>query len=211
MKTFNVAIIGLVFFAASADADEAAQPIQARWQARDVQATFSGLHTAYNCDAVEHRLQRMLAVLGAHPRTSVLVSGCAVSRIATTFFIRIKTTMPVPADQSSTTDAKEELLRRIGSKSVYGSELFPAAWKTIDLTKVKELRFAPGDCELLELIQDQILPKLGTEVSTSRLHCTPGYSHARLPELPVTTLVAVAGDEEAKRKESHTEDTEHTE
>jgi hypothetical protein len=192
MNISNALVAGVVLTATFAGAEESTAPVQARWQARDVQATFAGLHTAYNCDAVEHRLQRMLAVLGAHPHTNVLVTGCATNRIAKTFFIRVKTATAVPANQPNESDAKEELLRRIGSKSVYGAELFPATWKTIDLTKVRELHFEPGDCELLELIQEQILPKLGAEVSAVRLHCTPGRSLGRLPAFPVTMLVAGA-------------------
>jgi hypothetical protein len=189
MKTSHILVAALFVIASAAARTEDAETIEARWQPRNISATFSGLRTAYNCDAVEHRIKRMLLVLGTHPKTTVLVTGCAVSRIASTFFIRIATATSVPATQVGVSDAKEELLRRLGSKSTYGGEEFPAIWKSVDLTKRKELHFEPGDCELLQLIQDQILPKLGAEVATNRLHCTPGSPLTRLPAVNVTMLV----------------------
>ncbi|HEU4602893.1 MAG TPA: hypothetical protein VFS24_13020 [Steroidobacteraceae bacterium] len=187
MKTLHLMIAGLLLASASA-ASDAPPPIQARWQPREIQATFSGLRTAYNCDAVELRIRRMLLALGAHPKTSVLVTGCAVQRLASTFFIHIATATSVPIDQPGESDAKQELLRRLGSKNAYGAEEFPAVWKTADLTRIKGLHFEPGDCELLQVIQEQVLPKLGAEVPKKRLQCAPGSSLVRLPALTVTML-----------------------
>src|SRR3954447_14141098 len=158
MNTFKV-VWAVLFVLASGQARcEDTETIQARWQAREIQATFSGLHTAYNCDAIEHRLKQLLVALGAHRKTSVLVTGCALEKIASTFFIHIATATSVPLNEGNRSDAREELLRRLGSKNAYGAAEFPAHWKTVDLTKIKQLHFEPGDCELLELIQDQILP-----------------------------------------------------
>lgn len=168
---------------------EDANTVQARWQPKEIEATFSGMHTAYNCDSVEHRIKRLLTALGAHRKTNVLVSGCGLNKIASTFFVHIATAASVPIGQAGASDAKEELLRRLGSQNAYGSADFPAIWKTVDLTKIKDLHFEPGDCELLELIRDQILPKLGAEVPTTRLHCVPLSPLAKLPPLNVTMLV----------------------
>lgn len=187
MKTLHLMLAGLLIASASASSDTPST-IQARWQPREIQATFSGLRTAYNCDAVEHRIRRMLLALGAHPKTNVLVTGCAVNRIASTFFIHIATATSATIGQPGQTDAKQELLRRLGSKNAYGADEFPAVWKTTDLTRIRELHFEPGDCELLQVIQEQVLPKLGAEVPKKRLQCAPGSSLVRLPELTVTML-----------------------
>ena len=191
-------LYGLLAVAAATLAHaEDAKPVQARWQAKEIQATFSGLHTAYNCDAVEHRIKRLLIALGTHRNTHVLVSGCGLNKIASTFFIHIATAASVPLAQAGTSDAKEELLRRLGSQNAYGSDAFPAVWKTVDLTRLKGLNFEPGDCELLQLIQDQILPKLGAEVPANRLHCAPGSPLVRLPPLNVTMLAPAPVPEKA--------------
>jgi hypothetical protein len=189
MKTLRVVWAVLIVLASGQARCEDTETIQARWQAREIQATFSGLHTAYNCDAIEHRLKQLLVALGAHRKTSVLVTGCALEKIASTFFIHIATATSVPLNEGNRSDAREELLRRLGSKNAYGAAEFPAHWKTVDLTKIKQLHFEPGDCELLELIQDQILPKLGAEVAATRLHCTPGSPLTKLAPLNVTMLV----------------------
>jgi hypothetical protein len=188
MKTLQVASLLLVLISLISRAEDV-ETIPARWQQREIQATFSGLRTAYNCDSVEHRIQRMLWVLGAHRNTHVLVTGCALSRLSSTFFIRISTATSVPRSQAGESDARQELLRRLGSKSVYGTTEFPAVWKTLDLSKIRELNFEPGDCELLQLIQDQILPKMGAEMSGPRLRCAPASPLAKLPALNVTVLV----------------------
>lgn len=173
-----------------AHADDA-NTVQARWQPKELEATFSGLHTAYNCDAVEHRIKRLLIELGAHRKTNVIVSGCGMDKIASTFFIHIATATSVPLAKAGASDAKEELLRRLGSQNAYGAAEFPAVWKTVDLTRIKSLHFEPGDCELLQVVQDQILPKLGAEVPANRLHCVPGSPLTKLPPLNVTMLFPV--------------------
>jgi hypothetical protein len=195
MKTLLVGTALLLAFGWTRARCENADTIQARWQPKEIQATFSGIRTAYNCDAVEHLVGRLLIQLGAHRNTHVLVTGCAVDRIASTFFIRISTAISVPLNQPGESDAKQELLRRLGSRNVYGSAEFPAMWKTLDLTKIKGLRLEPGDCELLQLIQDQILPKLGAEVPKNRLQCGPSLPLTKLPPLNVTILVPAPAPE----------------
>src|SRR3954469_14077395 len=108
MNTLHVVPLLLLAFAAATALSEDADTIQARWQPRQIQATFSGLRTAYNCDAVEHRIQRLITTLGAHRKTTVLVTGCAINRIASTFFIHITTATSVPTHETGISDAKEE-------------------------------------------------------------------------------------------------------
>ena len=85
---------------------------------------------------------------------------------------------------------RQELLKRLGTKSDISNDEFPAVWKTVDLSNNRRLDLRPGDCELMEGLRDRVLPKLGIKVTEDRLRCTPNQIGITTPQLTVSALVA---------------------
>ena len=172
-------------------ADDA--PIQSTWKVQEINYSYNGFTTAYDCDAAAAKIKAILGELGAHPNTKVTANGCTFDRPSRHFFVSITAATPVPRTDVEATAAdqsRQELLKRLGTKSDIGADEFPAAWKSVDLSKIRRLELRPGDCELMEGLRDRVLPKLGVKVTQDRLRCTPNQIGITTPQLTVSALVA---------------------
>jgi hypothetical protein len=175
--------------------------VQAKWKPQEIRYSYAGFTTAYSCDAVEDKLENILHEVGAHPKTKVRATGCNRSRPSRNFFITITTAMPVPAteaDAASFGKSEQELLQRMGTKNAIQQEEFLATWKTIDLSRERKLDLQPGDCELMEGLRDQVLPKLAIKIVSNKVQCMPKQISIQTPELKVTALVKAPTADEAK-------------
>jgi hypothetical protein len=184
------AAIPLGAYATASLDDSPAAP--STWKPQEIRYSYHGFTTAYGCEAYESRVKEILTTLGAHPQTKVRASGCRLDRPSRNFFVTITTATPVAAsDAASSTDAKSEqaLLKRLGAKSDLTEEQFPAAWKTVDLSRDRKLDLQPGDCELMEGLRDHVLPKLSARIVADKVFCTPKQLSIQTPELQVSALV----------------------
>lgn len=177
-------------------ADSAADAIQAKWQPQEIRYSYVGFTTAYNCDAFETKLKNILKTLGAHPQTQVRAAGCDFNRPSRNFFVTVTTASPVPAAEAGKNaepgaKSREELLKRLGVKSTFDTDEFPAQWQTVDLSRDRRLDLQPGDCELMEGLTDHVLPKLSVKVISDKVQCTPKQLSIQTPELKVSALLAV--------------------
>lgn len=178
-----------------------ADSVPSAWKVQEIRYTYTGFTTAYNCDAAEDKLKRILLTLGAHPSTQVRASGCNLNRPSRNFFVTITTASPAPAAGAASLPvsgerSRQELLERLGTKNPIGTEQFPAAWKSIDLSRDRKLNLQPGDCELLEGVRDNVLPKLAVKVESDRVQCTPRQVGISTPELKVSALVPLASPDQ---------------
>jgi hypothetical protein len=63
-------------------------------------------------------------------------------------------------------------------------------WKTISFTRSREMKLAPGDCELVLALRRQILQRMSVQVVTDRVSCSP-FGNIGKPRLTVSALVPV--------------------
>lgn len=176
--------------AQSTAADEAAVP--SKWKVQEINYSYVGFTTAYDCDSAASKVKAILETLGAHPDTQVRASGCPTSRPSRNFFVRITVATPVPAAEAQQTNAdksRQELLKRLGVKNGLSEDEFPATWKVVDLSKERRLDIRPGDCELIEGLRDKVLPKLAVKIEEDRVSCTPNQLSVLPPQLRVSALV----------------------
>lgn len=180
----------LLAVTARAAAPEGA-PVQAVWKPVEIRYSYVGFTTAYNCDAYEDKVERILATLGAPRQTKVRASGChELNRPSRNFFVTITTATPVPEGElPARTKSQQELLERLGKKDALPTQPFPAVWKTLDLSHERALDLNPGDCELMEGLRDHVLPKLSVKIVSQKVHCVPHQLSLQTPELEVSTLV----------------------
>ncbi|MBM0107291.1 hypothetical protein JM946_21345 [Steroidobacter sp. S1-65] len=184
---------GLLLPLASRAAEDSA-PVQATWKTQEIRYNYTGFTTAYDCDAFESKLERILRALGAHEQTRVLAQGCFANRPTRNFFVTITTASPVTLADAPKTEAntsREKLLKRLGVASARLDETFPAEWKTIQLSRDRKLDLEPGDCELMQGLRDHVLPKLSVKIVTDRVSCIPRQLTTQTPELTVSALVAL--------------------
>ena len=188
---WSLGVIGALAGTLPVHAEDA--PVQSMWKVQEIKYSYNGFTTAYDCDAAAAKIKAILGELGAHPNTKVTANGCTFDRPSRNFFVSITAATPVPAAEATPTPAdqsKQELLKRLGTKSDISADEFPAVWKTVDLSKNRRLNLRPGDCELMEGLRDRVLPKLGIKVTEDRLRCTPNQIGITTPQLTVSALVA---------------------
>jgi hypothetical protein len=173
--------------------DDAAKPEQSVWKPVEIKYSYVGFTTAYNCDAFETKVRSILLTLGAPPQTKVQANGCVdVNRPSRNFFVTITTATPIPASEAKepANKAEQELAERLtGRKDPLKTDPFPAQWKTVDLSRDRRLDLQPGDCELMEGLSKDVLPKLSVKVLSDRVQCTPHALSIQTPQLTVSALV----------------------
>lgn len=183
--------IGAALFAGFVRAADEA-PIPSTWKVQEISYSYLGFTTAYDCSSVEDKIEAILRKLGAHPNTKVRATGCPGNRPSRNFFITITLASPIPVADAKVSNAeksKQELLKRLGTKSDFSSDEFPAVWKTVQLSKDRKLDIEPGDCELMEGLRDKVVPKLTAKIQSERIRCTPNALSLADPELNVSVLV----------------------
>lgn len=193
--------------AAYAATPDAAKPVQAVWKPIEIKYSYVGFTTAYNCDAFEAKVKTILLALGAAPQTRVQANGCIdVNRPSRNFFVTITTATPIPASEATEQPNKSqrELAERLtGKKDPLTSEPFPAQWKTVDLSRERRLDLQPGDCELMEGLSKDVLPKLSVKIVTDRVSCTPNNIGIQTPQLTVSALTALPKADESSSAADH--------
>lgn len=186
--------------APAAGTSQDSPPIEAVWHPQEIRYSYSGFTTAYSCDAAEAKLKGILLALGAHPQTKVKANGCILDRPSRDFFVTITTATPVAAADApapALSQSQQELLQRLGVKNQISSAEFPAAWKTVRLSRDRDLDLQPGDCELMEGLRNQVLPKLAVRIVNDKVQCMPKQLSITTPELTVSALVALPSPDAA--------------
>ncbi len=150
---------------------ESADTLHANWQSQELVFHFSSFETWYNCNSFEDKLEKIFRQLGARDDVKVRTSGCYGSdQIGNMLTSRIKVAMPSATDASG--------------------EAFMAGYHTVTLRADQWNSVGMGDCELLEQLQRQLLPKLKLQ-NTSEIRCTPGNAMNGRQSLDVRALIAV--------------------
>lgn len=202
-RRFLAAVCGGLLLPLASHAADSSAPVQAGWKTQEIRYSYIGFTTAYSCDAAEDRIKAILLALGAHEQTRVSAQGCDFSRPSRNFFINITTATPVPVADLTKAPAqasRDELLKRLKVPVAQLDTTFPAEWKTVQLSRDRKLDLQPGDCELMQGLRDQVLPKLSVKIQTDRVQCFPNQVSMQTPELTVSALVPMAKPDVAADK-----------
>lgn len=187
--------------AAFAGSPDAASSIQAVWKPVEIKYSYVGFTTAYNCDSFEQKVRNILLRLGAPEQTRVQANGCIdVNRPSRNFFVTINSAAVIPASEAKEPPDKatRELSERLtGKKDPLKTEPFPAQWKTVELARDRRLDLQPGDCELMEGLSKDVLPKLSIKIISDRVLCTPNNLSITTPALTVSALVPLPKADES--------------
>jgi hypothetical protein len=170
---------------------------QALWRTQEINFTYHGYTTIYDCRTLSTKVSQLLFAAGARQGTSIRAESCAVmqpfggapTQMAS---MRINVTSPTLATAEAESDlardsGRRALLNRLGVQSV-PSAAFPAFWGSLDLARIDRANFRASDCELLQQIADQVLPKMAITVENMN-SCSMSPHRLSKPTLKVLALL----------------------
>jgi hypothetical protein len=189
-------------FTQVAIAQESAAPVQAIWKIHELDFAYMGITTYYSCDGLVDRTKAILLQMGARADVSVRSGACdQFTGPARMPSVRILVALPVEATDESIaalkTDSRQaQLLAKLRKANKRGptfsdAPFFAMPKRVVISHKDKSTHgAAAGDCELLEQLARDALPKFGIKVVRKDLGCMP-HSPTLSAQLEVESLMAV--------------------
>jgi hypothetical protein len=177
--------------------NRALQIVEAVWKVQSLSFAYSGYATVYSCDSLLEKVRDILQVVGARDTLRIRSWGC--TDMVTHGRMEITLESPVEATpenvQALTTyDSTQELVARVRNERLDRAEelqRFPATWKTISMSRDRQLKLGPSDCELVEQLRRDVFPRMSIRVERDRLRCSVAFGNIGQPQLRVAALVAV--------------------
>jgi hypothetical protein len=135
------------------------------WHSRVVRFEYRARSTLHMCRTLQGKVERVLQELGARTRFISFYCG-ELSHVVTAQFVL---TVPIEATEENLRrltrfDSKDVLIARVrGQHLPVAADLprFQAEWRTVSLSG---MRFDRHDCELLQQLRQQVLPKLSVRI-----------------------------------------------
>jgi hypothetical protein len=180
-------------------------PVQAIWKPQELTFYFQSFTTFYSCSSLEAKVKRLLVAVGAHREMKIRTRGCmSHNDIARMPYVEITMRSPVEATPEALaeldkTKSTRELAARVrgdSKQAELAAGQFPAQWKRVSLSRGK-LNLDPGDCELIEQLKKEVLPKLAIKVVDDDVGCTPNQISMTQPRLVVDALAPIPTPDEA--------------
>ena len=176
--------------------NDALQIVEAVWKVQSLNFAYSGYATVYSCDALRDKVRDILQVLGARETVRIRSWGCTDmlthGRMEITLESPVEAT-PENVQALTTYDSTQQLVARMRNERLDRAEelpRFPATWKTVSM-RDKPLKLGPADCELVEQLRRDVLPRMSIRVERDRLRCSPVFGNIGQPQLRIAALVAV--------------------
>ena len=178
---------------ASSPADEAG--VEAVWKAQQMNFEYRGYSTTYSCQSLEDKLHMILRSVGAREDVQLRSYACNEQIGIARFQVLLKS--PVVATSENIRDitahdAKAELLARVKGEKLATPEdvqRFTAVWKTVSFSRDRRMRLERGDCELVQQLRQQILPRMSVQIVKDNVRCSSGLGNVGPPRLTVSALV----------------------
>jgi hypothetical protein len=155
--------------------DDGGQP--AVWTPKELQFTYSGFTTRYTCDGLRDRIRTILLTLGARKSDlKVVETPCSGNPDRPNPFpgVKIKMSVLQPTDQKPTPDG----------------QIVTAHWQPVDLLKGEYGIDAAGECELLEQVNQKIVPLFPVRNVDIQTSCTPHQLSPTGTRLKAEALIA---------------------
>jgi hypothetical protein len=196
-RTIAIAWAAALLLAGSAHAE--AQPdsavVEAVWKPQRINFVYRGYSTLYSCGGLQEKLERILTTVGARGSSIELrVYSCDDALSTARFEIALASPVeatPENVQELTSYDARDELVAHVrGEQLASAADLqrFPAVWKTISFARSREMKLAPGDCELVQQLRRHILPRMSVQIVSDHVQCS-AFGNIGKPQLVVSALV----------------------
>ena len=190
----TLATASLLLCAALAHASDTVAPVDALWKPQVINFVYRPNDAVYTCSGLWQKLAGMLVHVGARPAAPSDRFKCDdVAGILTLEFALESPAEATPENLRALTEHDSEALlvaRLQGREAAAANEVrhFPAAWQTRSF-RDRRLQLTVGDCELVQQLRQQILPKLAVEVVSEPPRCSALLVHGGRPAMTVRALV----------------------
>jgi hypothetical protein len=170
--------------------------IEAVWKPQRINFVYHGYSTLYSCSGLQDKLEKILTTVGARDGVELRAYSCDDAQSIARFQIALASPVeatPENVAELTSYDAHDELVARVRGERLATAEdvqRFPAEWKTISFARSREMRLAPGDCELVQQLREHVLPHMSVQIVTDRVHCS-AFGNIGNPQLTVSALVPV--------------------
>ena len=142
-------------FASDSGLEEAA----AAWKKHEVDLTYMGFTTRYTCGGLKSKVRLLLKHMGAREDIKIRERGCEFGYQYVADFPRLKIEFYAP-------ELPEPGARNVG-EPVLG------VWKPVVIKKNSPRGLEMGDCELVEIFRDRVMPKFLTRNVQGDVSCIP--------------------------------------
>jgi len=158
----------LAAWPAQAD-DNLPEEAAAAWKKHEVDLLYMGFTTRYSCAGLKSKVKLLLKHLGARPDVKIVERGCEFGyphvadltrlRQHVADFPRLKLEFYAPE------------LPEAGTRNV--GEPVLGVWKPVVIKRNSPRGLEMGDCELVEIFRDRVLPKFLTRNVEGDVNCIP--------------------------------------
>ncbi len=140
-------------------ADSGYDEIPAAWKRYEIDFVYLGFTTRYSCGGLKSKVVLLLKHLGARPDMKVSERSCEFGFQHVAESPRLKIVFYAPE------------IPVAGSRDV--GEPVLGVWKPVVIKRNKPRGLEMGDCELVELFRDRVLPKFLTRSVEGDVNCIP--------------------------------------
>jgi hypothetical protein len=198
-------------------------PIPAVYFDRDIEFAYMGHTSYYTCDGLKSKVTQILRQMGVKPGFKVSIGSCFESQGFTTTSVhgsgvhgaermptvRIRAAFPTEAtpevlEELEKTSPEREMLRRYqGLPTDFDPAVDQfAAVRTVIIFKDGKLGpIDAGDCELIEVMRDNVFKPVGMRIIQDRMRCQPGQVSMGSVDMKVEILEQPQPAEAAPQKD----------
>lgn len=131
----------------------------AAWTRHEVDFLYMGFTTRYTCGGLKSKVRLLLKHLGVRDDVKILERGCEYGFQKVADFPRLKITFYSPTiPEAGDRDVGEPVL---------------GVWKPVVIKRNSPKGLEMGDCELVEIFRDRVLPKFVTRSLEGDVNCIP--------------------------------------
>jgi hypothetical protein len=155
----GILVCALLAVAPAFASDSGLEEAAAAWKKHEVDLPYMGFTTRYSCGGLKSKVKLLLKHMGAREDIKILERGCEIGYEFVADFPRLKLEFYAP-------ELPEPGARDVG-EAVLG------VWKPVVIKKNSPRGLEMGDCELVEIFRDRVMPKFLTRNVQGDVNCIP--------------------------------------
>ena len=153
------------------------------WARHEVDLQYMGFTTRYTCGGLKSKVRLLLKYMGVRDDVKILERGCEYGYQKVADFPRLKITFWAPA------------LPEKGDKDPGDPVL--GVWKPVTIKRDSPKGLEMGDCELVEIFRDRVVPKFLTRDMQGDVNCIPHQLVGNRIDLRFEVLTGVQSVDDA--------------
>jgi hypothetical protein len=139
--------------------DSGLEEVAAAWKKHEVELPYMGFTTRYSCGGLKSKVKLLLKHMGAREDVKIRERGCEYGYQFVADFPRLKIEFYAPE------------LPEPGAHDVGAPVL--GVWKPVVIKKNSPRGLEMGDCELVEIFRDRVMPKFLMRNVQGDVNCIP--------------------------------------